>query len=205
MHDLVEQGLDCDVPSLESTLNQRQFPLINVASEKWLTSSCRLAEIKPCVSFPAAWHSLILDQPRWRWTPSRRRCSRWRRRRRTQWQEPISLMPSSGRPPALLRRLRSRWVSLQAYVEDKRHCKLATLSRRQKPMLPGRWYLSMSPAGQQSLQFYNEFIKWWAEANIFQCCPRATLENIGFGSPLDKASLYQSVLKKGVLCEICWS
>ena len=71
----------------------------------------------------------------------------------------------------------------------KPHCKLATLSRRQKPMLPGPWYLSMSPAGQQSLQFYNEFIKWWPSANIFQCCPRATLENIGFGSPLDKASL----------------
>ena len=48
-------------------------------------------------------------------------------------------------------------------------CKLATLSRWQKPMLPGRWYLSMSPAGQQSLQFYNEFIKWWPSANIFQC------------------------------------
>ena len=35
------------------------------------------------------------------------------------------------------------------------------------------------------------FIKWWAKANIFQCCPRAegpraTLENIGWGSPLDK-------------------
>ena len=35
------------------------------------------------------------------------------------------------------------------------------------------------------------FIKWWAEANNFQCCPRAegpraTLEIIGWGSPLDK-------------------
>ena len=59
------------------------------------------------------------------------------------------------------------------------HCKLATLSRRQKPMLPGRRL--MSPAGRQSLKFYNEF------------CPRATLENIGFSSPLDKASLFASV------------
>ena len=74
------------------------------------------------------------------------------------------------------------------------HCKLATLSRRQKPMLPGGRYRSMSPAGRQSLQFYNEYIKWWPSANNFQCCPRAfgpraTLEIIGFGSPLDKASL----------------
>ena len=74
------------------------------------------------------------------------------------------------------------------------HCKLATLSRRQKPMLPGRRYRSMSPAGRQSLQFYNEVIKWWPSANNFQCCPRAfgpraTLEIIGFGSPFDKASL----------------
>ena len=30
---------------------------------------------------------------------------------------------------------------------------------------------SMLPAGRQSLQFYNEFIKWWSSANIFQCCP----------------------------------
>ena len=42
----------------------------------------------------------------------------------------------------------------------KPHCKLATLSRRQKPMLPGGRYRSMSPAGRQSLQFYNEYIKW---------------------------------------------
>ena len=74
------------------------------------------------------------------------------------------------------------------------HCKLATLSRRQKLMLPGGRYRSMSPAGRQSLQFYNEYIKWWPSANNFQCCPRAfgpraTLEIIGFGSPLDKASL----------------
>ena len=40
------------------------------------------------------------------------------------------------------------------------HCKLATLSRRQKPTLPGRRYRSMSPVGRQSLQFYNEYIKW---------------------------------------------
>ena len=74
------------------------------------------------------------------------------------------------------------------------HCKLATLSPGQKPMLPSRRYFSMSPASRQRLQFYNEFIKWWPSANNFQCCPRAfgpraTLEIIGFGSPLDKASL----------------
>ena len=40
------------------------------------------------------------------------------------------------------------------------HCRLATLSRRQEPTLPGRRYRSMSPAGRQSLQFYNEVIKW---------------------------------------------
>ena len=78
-----------------------------------------------------------------------------------------------------------------AYIN---HCKLATLSRRQKPTLPGRRYCSMSPAGRQSLQFYNECIKWWPSANNFQCCPRAfgpraTLEIIGFSSPLDKASI----------------
>ena len=32
------------------------------------------------------------------------------------------------------------------------NCKLATLSRRQEPMLPGRRYRSMSPAGRQSLE-----------------------------------------------------
>ena len=40
------------------------------------------------------------------------------------------------------------------------HHKLATLSRRQKPMLPGGQYFSMLLARRQSLQFYNEFIKW---------------------------------------------
>ena len=50
-----------------------------------------------------------------------------------------------------------------------KHCKLATLSRRQRPMLPGRRYRSMSPAGRQSLQFHNEYIKWWPSANNFQC------------------------------------
>ena len=39
------------------------------------------------------------------------------------------------------------------------HCKLATLSRRQKPMLPGRRYFSMLLARRQSLQFYNFFIQ----------------------------------------------
>ena len=80
------------------------------------------------------------------------------------------------------------------------HCKLATLSRRQKPMLPGRRYRSMSPAGRQSLQFYNECIKWWPSANNFQCC-RATLEIIGFGSPLDKASLL--FLKIAIIHLLC--
>ena len=75
------------------------------------------------------------------------------------------------------------------------HCKLATLSPGKKPMLPSRRYFSLSPASRQRLQFYNEFIKWWPSANNFQCCPRAfgpraTLEIIGFGSPLDKASLF---------------
>ena len=51
----------------------------------------------------------------------------------------------------------------------KTHCKLATLSRRQRPMLPGRRYRSMSPVGRQSLQFYNECIEWWPSANNFQC------------------------------------
>ena len=32
---------------------------------------------------------------------------------------------------------------------DNTHCKLAILSRRQKPMLPGGRYRSMSPAGRQ--------------------------------------------------------
>ena len=36
-------------------------------------------------------------------------------------------------------------------------------------MLPGRRYRSMSPAGRQSLQFYNECIKWGPSANNFQC------------------------------------
>ena len=75
------------------------------------------------------------------------------------------------------------------------HCKLAASSPGKKPMLPSRRYFSLSPASRQRLQFYNEFIKWWPSANNFQCCPRAfgpraTLEIIGFGSPLDKASLY---------------
>ena len=65
------------------------------------------------------------------------------------------------------------WSNVWRVSSLNSHCKLTTLSQRQKPMLPGRWYLSMSPAGQQSLQFYNEFIKWWPSANIFQCCPRA--------------------------------
>ena len=61
----------------------------------------------------------------------------------------------------------------------------------------------MSPAGRQSLQFYNEVIKWWSSANNFQCCPRAfgpraTLEIIGFGSPLDKASLLHNSMFWGV-------
>ena len=38
------------------------------------------------------------------------------------------------------------------------HCKLATLSQRQKPMLPCGRYFSMCPAGRQSLQFYTELI-----------------------------------------------
>ena len=42
----------------------------------------------------------------------------------------------------------------------KTHCRLVTLSRRQKPTLAGRRYRSMSPAGRQRLQFYNEFVKW---------------------------------------------
>ena len=80
-------------------------------------------------------------------------------------------------------------------ISYKNHCKLATLSPGQKPMLASRRYFSMSPASRQRLQFYNEFIKWWPSANNFQCCPRAfgpraTLEIIGFGSPLDKASLH---------------
>ena len=35
-------------------------------------------------------------------------------------------------------------------------------------MLADRRYRSMSPAGRQSLQFYNEYIKWWPSANNFQ-------------------------------------
>ena len=94
----------------------------------------------------------------------------------------------------------------------KPHCKLATLSPGQKPMLPSRRYFSLSPASRQRLQFYNEFIKWWPSANNFQCCPRAfgpraTLEIIGFGSPLDKASLYPSKppLGKATLVDIPWA
>ena len=60
-------------------------------------------------------------------------------------------------------------MNIMSSMSSIKHCKLAALSRRQKPMLPGRWYLSMLPAGQQCLQFYNEFIKWWPSANIFQC------------------------------------
>ena len=84
------------------------------------------------------------------------------------------------------------------------HCKLATLSRRQKPTLPGRRYRSMSPIGRQSLQFYNECIKWWPSANNFQCCPRATLEIIGFGSPLDKASLFLGGVCPDISCQQGW-
>ena len=79
-------------------------------------------------------------------------------------------------------------------------------------MLPSRRYFSLSPASRQRLQFYNEFIKWWPSANNFQCCPRAfgpraTLEIIGFGSPLDKASLYRSKppLGKATLVDIPWA
>ena len=93
----------------------------------------------------------------------------------------------------------------------KPHCKLATLSPGKKPMLPSRRYFSLSPASRQRLQFYNEFIKWWPSANNFQCCPRAfgpraTLEIIGFGSPLDKASLYRSKppSSKATLVDIPW-
>ena len=82
------------------------------------------------------------------------------------------------------------WLLEHRLGGAKNHCKLATLSRRQKPMLPGGQYLSMLLAGRQSLQFFNEFIKWWSSVNIFQCFgPRATSDNISFGSPLDKASL----------------
>ena len=49
---------------------------------------------------------------------------------------------------------------LMTLVHGKMHCKLATLSPGKKPMLPGRRYFLMSPAGRQRLQFYNEFIKW---------------------------------------------
>ena len=66
-----------------------------------------------------------------------------------------------GKPPCSL------YIIFSCF--SNRHCKLATLSRRQKPMLPGGRYLSMLPAGRQSLQFYNELIKWWSSANIFQC------------------------------------
>ena len=83
------------------------------------------------------------------------------------------------------------WIGSPPKPYRKSHCKLATLSRRQEPMLAGRRYRSMSPAGRQSLQFNNEYIKWWPSANNFQFWPgpRAILEIIGFGSPLDKASL----------------
>ena len=97
------------------------------------------------------------------------------------------------------------------YCCRKSHCKLATLSPGKKSILPSRRYFSLSPAGRQRLQFYNEFIKWWPSANNFQCCPRAfgpraTLEIIGFGSPLDKASLYRSKppLSKATLVDIPW-
>ena len=49
-------------------------------------------------------------------------------------------------------------MNIMSSMSSIKHCKLAALSRRQKPMLPGRWYLSISPTRQQSLQFYNEFI-----------------------------------------------
>ena len=54
-------------------------------------------------------------------------------------------------------RITSRIFPLSVLNID--HCRLATLSRRQKPTLPYRRYRSMSPAGRQSLQFYNEYIK----------------------------------------------
>ena len=46
------------------------------------------------------------------------------------------------------------------------------------------------------------FIKWWAEANNFQCCPRAegpraTLEIIGWGSPLDNFIVKLQTLAPG--------
>ena len=75
----------------------------------------QLDETKLSFSVPAARHSLTLGQT-WRWMQSRRRCSRWRRRRRTRWREPTSSTLSSGRPPVLLRRLRSRWVFLWSSV-----------------------------------------------------------------------------------------
>ena len=49
------------------------------------------------------------------------------------------------------------WLSEEILIEiierNNTHCKLATLSRRQTPMLPGRRYRSMSPAGRQSLHW----------------------------------------------------
>ena len=75
---------------------------------------------------------------------------------------------SSGAPQPIISNvalgpsaLGQHWKLLaSAHHLIKPHCKLATLFRRQKPMLPGRRYRSMSPAGRQSLQFYNECIKW---------------------------------------------
>ena len=72
------------------------------------------------------------------------------------------------------------------------NCKLATCSQKQKTMLPSRRYNSMSPVGRQSLQFYNDFINWWALANIFPYWQR----NPSDGSPVDNDTLFIAYLRQ---------
>ena len=80
---------------------------------------------------------------------------------------------------------------------EKTHCKLATFLWGQKPMLPSRRYRSMSPAGRQKVSILQWIYQVVILSQYFPMLPsglrpRATLENIGFGSPLDNASLYPS-------------
>ena len=90
----------------------------------------------------------------------------FRRRWGTVYFEAPSPKTTVNWPKSYTATIHVKWRILDIY---KCHCRLATLSRRQKPTLPGRRYRSMSPAGPQSLQFYNEVMKWWPSANNFQC------------------------------------